>query len=91
LTFSVQVTLPTSGTVGKILKLFDLSYNFFFLAKFFDSPFLYRATKEQEERILLFAKKFKKIAKERGYHAAKKEAFAAYDFFNALYVCILFT
>ncbi|RIA84154.1 hypothetical protein C1645_859615 [Glomus cerebriforme] len=42
------------------------------------------ATKEQEERILLFAERFKKIANERGYHAAEKEAFAAYDFYSAL-------
>jgi len=54
------------------------------------SPFLYRATKEQEERILLIAKIYDKIEKERGSCAAQEEAFAALDFYNALYVCIFF-
>jgi hypothetical protein len=55
------------------------------------SPFLYRATKEQEERILLAIERFNKIANERGHRAADEEAFAAFNFVNTLYVCILFT
>ncbi|RGB40291.1 hypothetical protein C1646_753465 [Rhizophagus diaphanus] len=42
------------------------------------------ATKEQKERILLFIERYKKITKEKGHHAAEKEAFAACNFSNAL-------
>ncbi|GBB95028.1 hypothetical protein RclHR1_24630002 [Rhizophagus clarus] len=42
------------------------------------------ATKEQKERILLFAERYEKIAEEKGHHAAREEAFAAHDFYNAL-------
>jgi hypothetical protein len=50
-----------------------------------------KATKEQEERILLAIERFNKIANERGHRAADEEAFAAFNFVNTLYVCILFT
>jgi hypothetical protein len=54
------------------------------------SPFLYRATIEEEERILLTFKIFDKIQEERGLDAATEELNAALDFYSSLYVCISF-
>jgi hypothetical protein len=73
----------------KCLNYLILSYNFFLFGRIFLAhPFYNRATKEQKERILLFAERYKKITEERGHHAAQKEAFAACDYSNALYVCL---
>jgi hypothetical protein len=58
---------------------------------FINITFLYRATKEQEERIHLIAKRFEKIKEERGSHVAREELNAALYYSDTLYVCILFT